>query len=159
MRLLVLGGTGFVGRVVAEEALRRGDEVTVFNRGTREAVPGTRTLSGDRLAPDGLAALAGGEWDAVVDTWSAGGEAVRRTARLLRGRAGHYGYVSSRSVYRWLATGTLTEDTPLVEPDEPGYAGDKLRGELGAAEFDGPVLLVVVLALIVRLGWAEYQSW
>ena len=141
MRLLVLGGTGFVGRAVAEEAVGRGDEVTVFNRGRRDSPPGVRTLTGDRLAEDGLAALARGEWDAVVDTWSAEGAAVRRTAELLRGRAGHYGYVSSRSVYQWGATSTLTENTPLVAEDEPEYAGDKLRGERGAAAFDGPVLL------------------
>ncbi|GAA0497214.1 reductase [Paractinoplanes deccanensis] len=141
MRVLILGGTGFVGRAVAEEAARRGDEVTLFNRGRRGGVPGAVSLVGDRLAPDGLDALGAGEWDAVVDTWSAQGEAVRRTAELLSGRAGQYTYVSSRSVYRWLAPPPLTEDTELVDADEPGYAGDKLRGERGAAAFGGPVLL------------------
>ncbi|XVV17430.1 NAD-dependent epimerase/dehydratase family protein [Actinoplanes sp. CA-131856] len=137
MRVLVLGGTGFAGRAVAEEAARRGDEVTLFNRGRR----GGASLVGDRLAEGGLSALESGEWDAVVDTWSAGGEAVRRTAELLRGRAGHYSYVSSRSVYRWLAPGPLDERAPLVDQTEQGYAGDKLRGEQGAAAFGGPVLL------------------
>ncbi|SNY45131.1 NAD-dependent epimerase/dehydratase family protein [Paractinoplanes atraurantiacus] len=137
MKVLVLGGTGFAGRAVAEEAARRGDEVTLFNRGRR----GDASLVGDRLAPAGLSALESGEWDAVVDTWSAEGEAVRRTAELLRGRAGHYTYVSSRSVYRWLAPGPLTEAAPLVDQSEQGYAGDKLRGEIGAAAFGGPVLL------------------
>jgi nucleoside-diphosphate-sugar epimerase len=97
-------------------------------------------LSGDRLAEGGLAALATGEWDAVVDTWSARAEAVRRTAALLKGRAGWYGYVSSRSVH---ADGTgpmATEDAPLVDPADEGYAGDKLRGELATAEFGGPAL-------------------
>ncbi|MEV4351634.1 NAD-dependent epimerase/dehydratase family protein [Actinoplanes sp. NPDC049596] len=137
MRVLILGGTGFAGRAVAEEAARRGDEVTLFNRGRR----GGASLTGDRLAEGGLDALRTGEWDAVVDTWSAQGEAVRRTAELLTGRAGHYTYISSRSVYQWLAPGPLTEQTPLVEATEPGYAGDKLRGELGAAAFGGPVVL------------------
>ncbi|MGX6606566.1 NAD-dependent epimerase/dehydratase family protein [Micromonosporaceae bacterium Da 78-11] len=141
MRLLVLGGSGFVGRAVAEEAVRRGDEVTVLNRGRRSALPGVTTLIGDREAPDGLAALAGGRWDAVVDTWSADGAVVGRSAELLRGRVGHYGYVSSRSVYQWGATGSLDEGAPLSDPADPGYAGDKLRGELGAAAFGGPVLL------------------
>jgi 2'-hydroxyisoflavone reductase len=142
MRLLILGGSGFVGRALAEEAVARGDQVTVFNRGLRDAPPGVRVLTGDRMAPDGLAALAAGEtWDAVVDTWSAGAGAVGRTARLLTGRAGHYTYVSSRSVYRWGAPPPLTEDSPLTDPREPGYAGDKLRGEIAAATFGGPVLL------------------
>lgn len=142
MRLLVLGGTGFVGRAVAEEAVRRGDEVTVFNRGLRDAIPGAVSLIGDRLADGGLAALDKGEWDAVVDTWSAQGEAVGRTAQLLRGRAGRYAYVSSRSVYRWSAVEVLTEDAPLADAEAPGYAGDKLRAELATASFGAPVLLV-----------------
>jgi 2'-hydroxyisoflavone reductase len=141
MRLLVLGGTGFVGRVVADLAVRRGDQVTVVNRGHRAPPPGTTALTGDRESPDGLDALRDGDWDAVVDTWSADGDAVRRTAELLDGRAGHYTYVSSRSVYRFGAGGPLTEDAPLTDPDGPGYAGDKLRGEIGTRAFTGPVLL------------------
>jgi nucleoside-diphosphate-sugar epimerase len=141
MRLLILGGSGFVGRAVADEAVRRGAEVTVFNRGRRPAPAGVTVLTGDRLADDGPAALAGVEWDAVVDTWSAQAEAVERTARLLSGRAGWYGYVSSRSVYAWLGAVPPTEDAPLTDLDDPGYAGDKLRGERATAAFDGPVLL------------------
>ncbi|HEX9999447.1 MAG TPA: NAD-dependent epimerase/dehydratase family protein [Actinoplanes sp.] len=141
MRMLILGGSGFVGRAVAEEAVRRGDEVTVFNRGRRDLPAGVRSRTGDRLTEDGLTALADGEWDAVVDTWSAEGEAVRRTAGLLRGRAGTYLYVSSRSVYSWADSPPGVQDAALTDPSEPGYAGDKLRGELGTAAFDGPVLL------------------
>jgi 2'-hydroxyisoflavone reductase len=140
MRVLVLGGSEFVGRAVAEEAVRRGDQVTVFNRGRHDPPAGVTSLVGDRLASDGLAALAGGEWDVVVDTWSAQGEAVGRAASLLRGRAGHYTYVSSRSVYAD-SPARAAEDAPLVPADEEGYAGDKVRGELGAAAFGGPVLL------------------
>jgi 2'-hydroxyisoflavone reductase len=144
MRILVLGGSGFVGRAVAEAAVARGDEVTVFNRGHRDPVPGVTTLVGDRLAPDGLDALAEGTWDQVVDTWSAEATAVAATSRLLRGRAGHLAYVSSRSVYRWdedTPAAALTEDAPRAGADDPGYAGDKLRGELATAAFGGPVLL------------------
>jgi nucleoside-diphosphate-sugar epimerase len=78
MRLLVLGGSEFVGRAVVTAALGRGWEVTVFHRGQHRPPPGVRALHGDRTAPDGLAALADGtEWDAVVDTWSAAPRAVR----------------------------------------------------------------------------------
>ncbi|WP_127500906.1 NAD-dependent epimerase/dehydratase family protein [Actinoplanes solisilvae] len=138
MRLLILGGSGFVGRAVADEGVRRGFDVTVFNRGLREAPAGVSVLVGDRQGD--LTALGGGTWDAVVDTWSAEGEAVRRTAQLLSGRAGHYAYVSSRSVYTG-ASPRSAEDAPVVDETEQGYAGDKRRGELGAAVFDGPVLL------------------
>ncbi|MCO8269631.1 reductase [Actinoplanes sp. TRM 88003] len=138
MRLLILGGSGFVGRAVADEAVGRGYDVTVFNRGLRAAPAGVTVLTGDRLGD--LSALERGTWDAVVDTWSAQGEAVRRTAELLRGRAAHYAYVSSRSVYSGQEN-EKAEAAPLVDDGDEGYAGDKLRGERGAAAFDGSVLL------------------
>ena len=143
MRVLVLGGTGFVGRAVAEAAVARGDQVTVLNRGHRPALAGVRALVGDRLAGDGLAALGDGSWDAIVDTWSGDPAAVRSAASALTGRAGHYTYVSSRSVYAEGATPPLNEDNPVVEPDtEFRYAGQKRGGELAAEqEFAGPVLL------------------
>src|SRR5689334_20864057 len=101
MRLLVLGGTEFAGRAVVEVALGRGWEVTVLNRGRHRPPAGVRELRGDRTAPGGLAALADGEWDAVVDTWRLAPRAVRDAARLLRDRARRYVYVSSCSVYTW----------------------------------------------------------
>ena len=144
MRVLVLGGTGFVGRSVATAAVARGDQVTVVNRGHRPALDGVRALVGDRLAPGGLAALGDDTWDAVVDTWSADPAAVRSAAAVLKGRAGHYTYVSSRSVYAEGATPPLNEDNPVVDPDKTDflYAAQKRAGELAAEqEFTGPVLL------------------
>ncbi|GIE28169.1 reductase [Actinoplanes italicus] len=145
MRILVLGGSGFVGRAVAELGVARGDDVTVFNRGLRSPVAGVRVLAGDRTATGGLGALRDGTWDTVVDTWSAGAEVVGAAAELLKGRAGHFSYVSSRSVYHYdenaAAVPRLNEDAPLVAGDEPGYAGDKLRGERAAEAFGGPLLL------------------
>ena len=141
MRILVLGGSGFVGRAVVQEAVARGDDVTALNRGRRDPVPGARTVIGDRLSPGGLDALGAGTWDAVVDTWSADAAVVGAAAKTLAGRAGHYTYVSSRSVYRWGTPAPLSEDAPLTDIDDPGYAGDKLRGERAAEAFGGPVLL------------------
>ncbi|MFF2746277.1 NAD-dependent epimerase/dehydratase family protein [Kitasatospora sp. NPDC058048] len=147
MRLLLLGGTEFVGRVVAEEALARGWEVTALNRGTRPAPEGVRTLLGDRTAEGGLAALGSGEWDAVVDTWSWAPAAVRDSARLLNGRVGHYAYVSSRSVYDYPLRAGAGEAAPVVasSPDLTGevpYAEAKRGAELALeAEFGGRALL------------------
>ncbi|MFJ8633638.1 SDR family oxidoreductase [Streptomyces sp. NPDC093568] len=156
MRLLMLGGTEFVGRAVVEAALERGWEVTVFHRGRHEAPKGVRSLLGDRTAPEGLAALAeaDGEWDAVVDTWSAAPRAVLDSARLLRGRAGRYVYVSSRSVYAWAPPAGHTEDAPLVEGAEAGagqtdYARDKRGGELAAVEAFGADRSVLVRAGLI----------
>ncbi|MFJ9820285.1 SDR family oxidoreductase [Streptomyces sp. NPDC101151] len=158
MRLLVLGGTEFVGRVVVEAALGRGWEVTVFHRGRHQPPAGVRSLHGDRTAPDGLDALAGdhGTWDAVVDTWSAEPRAVRDAARLLRGRAGRYVYISSRSVYAWPwpSTGGHAEDGPLVEGADAGaeatdYPQDKRGGELAAVEAFGAEGSVLVRAGLI----------
>ncbi|WP_318203901.1 NAD-dependent epimerase/dehydratase family protein [Streptomyces sp. SCL15-4] len=155
MRLLVLGGTEFVGRAVAEAALGRGWEVTVFHRGRHQPPAGVRSLHGDRTAPDGLAALRaagpGDGWDAVVDTWSAAPRAVREAARLLRGRAGRYAYVSSRSVYVWPWPPGAAEDAPLVDGAADAgardYATDKRGGELAAVDAFG-----AADSLLVRAG-------
>ncbi|MFF8318383.1 NAD-dependent epimerase/dehydratase family protein [Streptomyces bobili] len=154
MRLLVLGGTQFAGRAVVEAALGRGWEVTVLNRGRHAPVPGARTLVGDRTAPGGLDALKDGEWDAVVDTWSAAPRAVHEAARLLRGSARRYVYVSSCSVYTWAPPAGYAEDAPLVEGAEPDaeqtdYARDKRGGELAAVDAFGEADSVLVRAGLI----------
>ncbi|WP_328787569.1 MULTISPECIES: NAD-dependent epimerase/dehydratase family protein [unclassified Streptomyces] len=150
MKLLMLGGTEFVGRAITEDALTRGWEVTVFHRGHHAPPPGTSALHGDRTAPDGLAALTAGEWDLVVDTWGGAPTAVRDSARLLRDRAGRYAYVSSRSVYAYPAPAGLAEDGLLVggSPDagSTDYPEDKRGGELAALD------AFVDRALLVRAG-------
>lgn len=99
MKLLVIGGSQFVGRHLVEAAAARGDQVTVFNRGRTAAVwpAGVDVRVGDRKAD--LAALADGHWDAVVDTCGYLPRDVARTANCLQGRVGRYVFVSSISVY------------------------------------------------------------
>lgn len=138
----MLGGTEFVGRAVVEAALGRGWEVTVFHRGRHAPPPGVRSLHGDRTAPDGLTALADGTWDAVVDTWSAAPRAVRDAARLLRGRASRYVYVSSCSVYAWAPPAGYTEEAALVDgasadAEQTDYARDKRGAELAVLDAFG----------------------
>lgn len=155
MKLLILGGTEFVGRAVLDEALARGADVTVFHRGRHAPPAGVAALHGDRTAPDGLAALAQapGEWDVVVDTWSSAPAAVRESAALLAGRAQHYAYVSSRSVYAYPTPAGLPEDGPLVEPGDEGYAQVKHAGELAAAEeFGADRTLLARAGLIIGPG-------
>ncbi|GHD98035.1 reductase [Streptomyces alanosinicus] len=154
----MLGGTEFVGRAVAEAAVTRGWEVTLFHRGRHQPPPGVRSLHGDRTAPDGLAALAAdpGGWDAVVDTWSAAPRAVLDAARLLRGRAARYVYVSSRSVYAWpwpsldgdARAGGLVEGA-RADAEHTEYAEDKRGGELAAVEAFGEADSLLVRAGLI----------
>ncbi|MFC7309732.1 NAD-dependent epimerase/dehydratase family protein [Streptomyces monticola] len=141
MNLLILGGTEFVGRAVAEAGVRRGADVTVFHRGRHEPPAGVRSLHGDRTAPDGLAALADGEWDVVVDTWSAAPRVIRESARLLAERAGRYVYVSSGSVYTWAPPAGFDESAELTDgaadAEQSTYAQDKRGGELAVLESFG----------------------
>ncbi|MFD5720211.1 NAD-dependent epimerase/dehydratase family protein [Streptomyces sp. NPDC127036] len=153
-RLLVLGGTEFVGRAVVEAALGRGWEVTVFHRSRHEPPSGVRSLLGDRTAPDGLAALAGTSeaWDLVVDTWSGAPRVVRDSARLLAGRVSRYVYVSSCSAYAWAPKAGYGEDAPVVDGASPDaeatdYARDKRGGELAALDAFG-----ADRSLLVRCG-------
>ncbi|MDH6145625.1 2'-hydroxyisoflavone reductase [Kitasatospora sp. GP30] len=136
MRLLMLGGSGFVGRAVVSDALARGWSVTLLHRGNRRPPAGATVLHGDRTAPDGLAALGDGEWDVVVDTWSAAPSVVRDSARLLADRAERYVYVSSASVYAEPIDHAAAEDGAL-EPGSPddgdvAYPYAKRGGELAA---------------------------
>ncbi len=146
MKLLVLGGTAFVGRAVVTEALERQYRVTTFNRGrTGTPLPGVETLYGDRTRPADLEVLAGRRWDAVVDTWSGAPRHAGQTARLLAGAVGHYGYVSSRSVYRWPLPVGADESAPVVgarpDADHTEYPADKRGAELAILEGYGDALL------------------
>jgi nucleoside-diphosphate-sugar epimerase len=151
MRLLVLGGTGFVGGAVVAEGLRRGWSVSVFNRGLHGTAPDrVRWLRGDRTRPDGLAALAAGEWDVTVDTWDGAPRAVLDSARTLAERIGHYVYVSSRSVYEHPAALGADESWPVV-PAEPD-ALDGAYGELKAGAERAATQVFGNHALLARAG-------
>ncbi|MFE6041570.1 NAD-dependent epimerase/dehydratase family protein [Streptomyces sp. NPDC056452] len=159
MKILMLGGTEFVGRAVTDAALTRGWQVTVFHRGRHAAPPGVRVLTGDRTTgEDGLASLAEGAWDLTVDTWSGAPCAVRDAARLLAGRTGHYTYVSSRSVYAYPTPAGLPEDGPLVAGASPDagadvpYALAKRGGELAALDAFGDRALLARAGLILGPG-------
>lgn len=118
MRLLLLGGATFLGRGVADAALARGHELTLFNRGRSNpgAYPEAEHLRGDR--DGGLDALRGRSWDAVVDTSGYLPRVVGAGADLLRDAVGHYVFVSSISVYASFA-GPVDEDAPLAPLDDP----------------------------------------
>jgi len=118
MRILVLGGTEFVGRALVDEAVAGGHDVTTLNRGNhRDADAKVTSLRGDRTAPDGLTALEGGTWDVVIDTWSKDSYVVADSVQALTGRVDRYLFISTRSVYAFPSPAGSREDAPLVEGD------------------------------------------
>jgi 2'-hydroxyisoflavone reductase len=128
MRILVLGGTLFLGRHVVDAALERGHEITLFNRGqTRpDLFPDVEKLRGDR---DGdLTALEGRDFDAVIDTSGRVPRLVAETLDAL-GEIGHYTFVSTISVYADLST-PPTESSPLAQLEEPTEEWQEAYGEL-----------------------------
>ena len=99
MKVLILGGTRFLGRALVDAALARGHEVSLFNRGSTNPniYPDVEKLRGDR---DGnLDVLKGRTWDAVVDTCGYVPRIVGASARLLADSVEHYTFISSISVY------------------------------------------------------------
>lgn len=156
LRVLVLGGTEFLGRHLVEAALARGHEVTLFNRGlTRPGLfPVVERLVGDR---DGrLDALAGGGWDAVVDTSGYVPRVVRASAELLAPRVARYLFVSSVSAYADLSRPGVTEDAPTAaleqETEEyrgPAYGALKALCERAVVDVYGDRATVVRPGLIV----------
>jgi 2'-hydroxyisoflavone reductase len=124
VRILILGGTRFLGRAITEAAIGRGDTVTPFNRGRTSPglYPGVETVAGDREA--GLSALAGREWDAVIDVAGYVPQVVRLSAQALAGTAGRYVFVSTCSVYADQGSREpQREDAALAEvvPALPAY--------------------------------------
>ncbi|WP_326655764.1 NAD-dependent epimerase/dehydratase family protein [Streptomyces anthocyanicus] len=118
MRILVMGGTWFLGKAIVETALARGCDVTTFNRGRSGVdVPGVEVVHGDRTVQEDLQKLAQrGPWDSVVDTSSS--ELPPREVRLatttLAGQARRWVHLSTVSVYEGWPHEPLTEASPLL---------------------------------------------
>jgi nucleoside-diphosphate-sugar epimerase len=145
LKVLVFGGNQFVGRAVATEAVRRGHQVTVLNRGNKRPVEGTTSVIGDRTAPDGLKALDGLDFDTVIDTWQRDAAVVEAAVSTLRNRFQHFIYVSSISVYSSESEpNSLSEESPVWDPKttKSKYSADKRGGELAAQASGVPVLVV-----------------
>ena len=119
MKILVLGGTVFLGRHIVEHALARGHEVTLFNRGRHnpDLFPDVEKLRGDR---DGdLGGLTGRRWDAAIDTSGYIPRVVRATATALADAVNHYTFISSISVYADFRTPHMDERAPVGTLTDP----------------------------------------
>ncbi|MBK8027300.1 MAG: NAD-dependent epimerase/dehydratase family protein [Chloroflexi bacterium] len=134
MKILVLGGTVLVGRHIVEAALAAGHEVTLFNRGQTHAdlFPGVERLRGNRdpQIDEGLSALQGRRWDAVIDVNGYVPRVVKASAELLADQVDRYVYVSTLSVYDSPLPENSDEHAPLVTMDDP--TSEDVRAHYGA---------------------------
>jgi len=118
IKLLILGGTGFIGPHQVRYAVERGHEVTIFNRGRSApgVFPGVEELTGDRSTGD-LASLRSRRWDAVIDNSASRADApmwVRDSAALLKDASDQYLFISTRSVFSDLSKVPGTVNAPLL---------------------------------------------
>jgi nucleoside-diphosphate-sugar epimerase len=155
MRILVLGGTLFVGRAIVQDAMRTGAEVTLFSRGRTgpDLFPGLTRLIGDRDTGD-YGALRDGAWDAVVDVSGYVPRHVAQAMDALGERAGRYLFISSHAVYQHagLRPGS-TEDAPRRPPRrDTEELDDGTYGPLKVACEDDVLARYGSRATIVRPG-------
>jgi len=115
MKILIIGGTIFLGRHLVEAALERGHEITMFNRGLHNAgvYPQVEKLRGNRASD--LSALQGKSWDAVIDTCGYVPNVVRKSAEFLRAAVEHYTFISSCSVYGDFDPNGSDETSPVAK--------------------------------------------
>lgn len=157
MKVLILGGTVFLGRHIVEAALERGHEVTLFNRGQHnpELFPGVEKLRGNR---DGdLDALAGRRWDAVIDTSGYLPRVVRQSAEAVKNSTDLYVFISTISVYADEMTVGQDEKAPLATLEDESvedvtgetYGGLKVLCERVVEEIYPDCSLIIRPGLIV----------
>jgi 2'-hydroxyisoflavone reductase len=157
-RTLILGGTVFLGRHVAAEALARGHEVTLFTRGIHGAglFPEAEHLAGDRSQD--VSALRGRSWDAVIDTSGYKPADVAASCRAVSGA--HYVFVSSCNAYPGWPEEAVDEDSPVWESEDDEYGPNKAAAERVGFAALGDAFATVRAGLIVgphdavfRLPW------
>ena len=119
MKVLVIGGTEFVGRHLVERGLRLGHEITLFHRGQHgtELFPEAKRVFGDR--DGGLSALGDETWDAVIDTCGYVPRLVRQSCEFLKDKVGRYLFISTISVLGDFSQVGLTEDSELATLKDP----------------------------------------
>lgn len=128
MKLLVLGGTVFLGRHIVKAALVNGHEVTLFNRGQHNSglFPEVEKLRGNR--DGGLDVLARRRWDAAIDTSGYVPRLVKASAEVLAAAVEHYTFISSLSVYGKFRQVGITEETPLPDERMPDETTEEITG-------------------------------
>ena len=153
-RILILGGTAWLGREIAEQLAANGDDVTCLARGeSGEAAPGVNFVRADRDLDDGLSAVADDAWDAVIDVSRQPGQ-VKRAVRDLQRSTQKYVFISSANAYADQSRLGQDEDAPLMAPLEGDvmetmstYGEAKVACEQAVVDGFG-----VARSLVVRVG-------
>ena len=161
-RLLVLGGTGYIGPHLVSHALARGHQVTLFNRGRTKPglFPAAEQLLGDRNVPDGHAALQGRTWDVVFDLPTTNPQWIVNAAAVLKGNVSQYVFVSSTGAYKDYTRSFPDETHPVMDPApisgpdaaSASYGAKKARCEQLVQEAFGAGATIVRPGLIVGPG-------
>lgn len=154
MRILIIGGTSFVGRAITEAAVAAGHEVTLFNRGqtASDEFRDVERLTGDRN--NDLSALGGDRsWDATIDVCAYVPRHVRDLLELLDERAGHYTFISTVSVYDDSVPENYDENAKLLEPAWDDQLTMELYGQLKVACEQVAHELASGRLLVVRPGY------
>lgn len=164
MRILVLGGTAWLGRTVAAHAVALGHHVTCVARGT-DVPEGVTLVRADRDGDDALAAVADTRWDGVIDV-SRDPAQVRRSARDLVSATDRYVFVSTVSVYASDERVGADEDDVLLEPsdDTTAYGAAKVACERAVLDVFGPDRSVIARAGLIggpgdHTGRSGYWPW
>lgn len=164
LRILILGGTGFIGPQQVQYALDRKHKVTLFNRGKTNATlfPKVPRIIGDRNVAGGHDALKKGTWDVVIDNPVRNPAWVRDAGEALKGRVGQYIFVSTISVFSDYSKPGMDENGPLHAPgaeaiwasnDASAYGPNKVRAEIEAkTQFGEDKVTIVRPGLIVGPG-------
>ena len=140
MKVLVFGGTRFMGRYVAQALLDAGCTVTVANRGTRAAMPAVESVACDRSVPGALDAFRDRRFDAVIDFSAYPSSWVAQAGAVFAGHVSRYIFISSCAVYSESQRFPVTEDFPLGPPHpHEQYAAEKIRSERLLVEFSRQV--------------------
>jgi 2'-hydroxyisoflavone reductase len=151
MRILIMGGTAFVGRHIAQSAIDGGHEVTLFHRGQTgdDLFPEATHLRADRN--EDLSALGTGTWDATIDVSAYFPRQVRSLAAALDGRGGRYVFISSVSAYSAAVPRDYDESAPLAPVTDPeaetvtpeNYGGLKVACEQASTSLFGPSTIII----------------
>ena len=137
-KILILGGTGFLGPPVVERALQHGHIVTLFNRGKSKVdlFPNVEKIHGDRERGDLDGLKNDRRWDVVIEVWANDPAVVVPMAELLAKRMDYYHFVSSIAAYADYSKIGMDE-TARTRTERPGYGGNKARSEKTLADLLG----------------------